>query len=408
MRLPSALWCSSHRLRRRAGPLCALCALLCAAPGPVDGRGKRARLASSQRGHSGHGRNRPTPLPEPTPGPVLRSTELLDEEPPPPLAPESSVVATPPPAPLPLLGAGTLAGEVTRALSRRLRAEQGLLEHDEGAALRFQVSLHCALSAGGRVVLRGVPPERLEQALATLAREDIVDRQALATLVNERFPLLLSDSAGWLWRRRGARYQRLPIGPSPLAAVDDLTGALYASDGGSDGAPLVVAGPGGAADDRWRSIGIRDARSIAASGGALYALLDDGRLLIHRPGESPSQIAPRALRGRGSLLAGGGALYLIDERSGLKDVYRLRDRAWDNHGDPIARGLRRVVGSGLSWYGVDQAGQLLWGEGERQVIDQDNDIADLWLWGRDLLVLTEDHHLYLFSAARAAWLALDG
>jgi hypothetical protein len=150
----------------------------------------------------------------------------------------------------------------------------------------------------------------------------------------------------------------------------------------------------------WRNTGLSPVVQAQATGGTLYVVLGDGRLMsATHDGKDAVQLYPRNVHSA-KIEAAQGVLYLIEGGS----VYRYHDQSWDGRLKPIAYAMNQLVVRGESWYGLDMSGRVFSSVAQRY-IDRDGNIAHLWPIGKDLLVLTKDGQRYLYNVAGDSWMS---
>jgi hypothetical protein len=214
-------------------------------------------------------------------------------------------------------------------------------------------------------------------------------------VVSELFPLLITDRKGTVFWRVGTNYRPVPgsNGGSPIAAVDDVTGALYATDSRHQ---LIYYDD---VNQSWRVSAMSELAQLQVSGGTIFGLLRDGRLIAaDKDGRNTRQLFPRLIK-NGKLDSSQGILYVISDDG---SVYRYRNKKWDQKGQPIAFAMQKLVVQGESWYGLDGAGRIFCSTVQRY-IDRDGNTAGLYGIGNDLLVLTKENNRFFYSLEHDAW-----
>ncbi len=273
------------------------------------------------------------------------------------------------------------------ALSQKLDKQQALLVQSDFIA---SMALH------GRIPLTVETGEQLNGLLAGLIKSNPPKTRA----ADELFPLLATDKNGKTWRRISVKdtpkYEVLRPSGFGVAAIDDVTGTMYATDTRQqlmwfDGESKT-----------WRNTGLSPVMLARATAGALYVILADGRLLsAKQDGKDAVQLYPRSLGMKTTMLeASKGYMYLVENGS----VYRYHDQAWDKKLSPIAFAMKQLVTHGEDWYGLDLSGRAFSSIAKRY-IDRDGNIQRLWPIGKDLLVLTKDGQRYLYNVDNDSWLS---
>jgi len=212
--------------------------------------------------------------------------------------------------------------------------------------------------------------------------------------ISDLFPILVIDRKGTVFWRVGTNYRPVPGGSGGgIAAIDDVTGALYATDNKHQ---LLYYDE---ANQNWRISAISTVSQLRVSGETIFALLADGRLIAaDKDGKNTRQLFPRSIK-NGKLEASQGVLYVISDEG---SVYRYRNKKWDQKAQPIAFAMQRLVVLGENWYGLDGAGRIFCSSLQRYV-DRDGNTAGMWSIGKDLLVLTRDNNRFYYNLERDAW-----
>lgn len=260
------------------------------------------------------------------------------------------------------------------------------------AALRLHSDFIAAMARRGQRVVTGVDSvETLNATLKAMAKGS----EAKAAVVRDLFPRLLTERSGSVFRKNGTQYELIKGSGHGLAALDDLTGGLYATDTHREILFYDETGP----VKVWRPSGLAGVAALRASGGSLYVLLQDGRLIqANWNGTNSRQIFPRSLKAGTTLEASTGNLYVLSEGS----VYRRRNNKWDQKIQPIAFSEKHLVARGEDWYGLDTAGRIF-SSAAQQYIDRDGNILDIWNIGPDLLVLARDGNRYYYAVSNNTW-----
>lgn len=218
------------------------------------------------------------------------------------------------------------------------------------------------------------------------------DSPTKAKAVAELFPMLITDKKGRAFRREGTKYLMVPTSEFGVVAIDDATGMLFASDNKRQLNYYDAEGKS------WRPTHLSPVSQVAVSGGKVFAILDDGRLIKATvDGKDSLQLWPKLIKG-GSLTASQGVLYLFD---GDK-IYRYRNDAWDSKGKPVAFAMQQLVVKGDAYYGLDLNGRVFSSVAQRY-IDRDANIFKLWPIGRDLMVITKDNLRFYYSVEDDQW-----
>lgn len=270
--------------------------------------------------------------------------------------------------------------------------KQGLPVLDKRSALTLHSQFIVAMGSRGRAVVSDVPSiELLNEITASLSKGSDVRGKVIADL----FPLLVTDKKGTVFRKTGISYKAVPGSGSGIAAVDDLTGALYATDNKRQ---IIYFDE---TTKTWRTTPSGQVATLRATGGALYMLLTDGRVLTaNKDGTAGRQLYPKSLSKDGSIDANQGMLYVVDGGN----VFRYRDKKWDQKLKPIAFAMQRLVARGDNWYGMDQGGRIF-ASSAQHYIDRDGNIDAMWTLGKGLLVLTKDSRRFYYNQAQDSWSA---
>ena len=248
----------------------------------------------------------------------------------------------------------------------------------------------------GRGVVSGVDSgEQLSALVGALTK----DSPFKAKVVEELFPALVVDKKGVVFVKKGSKYEQQKQSANGVATIDDVTGMLYAGDSHRQ---LMYFDP---ASKIWRNSGMAPVAQARASGGMLFTLMEDGRLLIAQAdGKESMQIFPRSLRGA-SIHVSNGTLYVLENNSVYR--YRKNDKGkfeWENKLKPIAFAMQQLVTRGDNFYGMDLSGRVFSSIAQRY-IDRDGNIARLWPLGKDLLVLTRDGQRFFYNVGEDSWTA---
>jgi hypothetical protein len=264
------------------------------------------------------------------------------------------------------------------------------LKMDKKYALRLHSEFVSAMGSRGRAVLRDIESvKELNDMIKTLTRGS----DPKGRVVAEYFPNIVIDRKDMIHFKAGTMYKPVPGGMGGRAAVDDVTGALYATD--SKRQLIFFDVPG----NTWRISGLSSISEVRASGGSIYALLNDGHLVVaDAQGKNSMQLFPKAVR-NGRLEVSQGVVYLISDDD---SVYRYRNKKWDQKGQPIAFAMKRIIARGENWYGLDGAGRIFASTVQRY-IDRDGNTDSLWGVGRDLLVLTRDLNRFYYNNETDSW-----
>ena len=270
------------------------------------------------------------------------------------------------------------------ALGQKFEKKQALQLHSDFIA---SMALH------GRVPIAMETGEQLNGLLAGLIKDNPPKTKA----ANALFPILVTDKAGKTWQKveikDTPRYGSLRPSGSGLAAIDDVTGQLYATDPHQQ--LMWYDAPG----KSWRNTGLSPVIHARATDGVLYVIVADGRLLVAGPdGKDATQLYPRNLNSA-FIEASQGWLYLVESGS----IYRYHNKAWENKLKPIAFAMQQLAVRGDSWYGLDMSGRVFSSIAARY-IDRDGNIARLWGIGKDLLVLTKDSQRFFYNVAEDSWM----
>lgn len=264
------------------------------------------------------------------------------------------------------------------------------LKMDKKYALRLHSEFVSAMASRGRAVLRDI--ESIND-LNNLIKNLIKGSDPKGKVVAELFPQLVIDRKDVIHTKIGTTYRPVPGGMGGRAAIDDVTGALYATDSKRQ---LIYYDEVGKS---WRISPLSSISEIRASGGSLYALLNDGHLIVaDAQGKNTMQLFPKAVK-NGRLEVSQGVVYLISDDD---SVYRYRNKKWDQKGQPIAFAMKRIIARGENWYGMDGAGRLFCSVVQRY-IDRDGNTDSLWGVGRDLLVLTRDLNRFYYNQETDGW-----
>jgi hypothetical protein len=289
---------------------------------------------------------------------------------------------------------------------------------DKKAAMQLQSEFIASMALHGRLPIAVESGEWMNKLVEELT-DNYPPREVAA---NELFPLLVVDKNNKTWRRIFVRdppkydvvrpkskiayltcdpskghcsphYELMRQSGGGVAAIDDTTGALYTTDPQKQ---LMWYDEEGKS---WRNTGISPVAQAKATGGMLFLLLTDGRLMsAKRDGHDAMQLYPRSLNGA-SIEASNGTLYLVENGS----VYRYHEQAWERKLKPIAFAMHQIASHGEDWYGLDQTGRVFSSVAQRY-IDRDGNIAAIWPIGKDLLVLTRDGQRYFYSVANDTWM----
>jgi len=264
------------------------------------------------------------------------------------------------------------------------------LKMDKKPAMILHSEFVSAMAQRGRAVIRDI--ESVD-AVNGMIKALIKGSDPKGKVVAELFPIMLVDRKGLVWWRNGTSYRPVPGSGSGQAAIDDVTGALYATDSRHQ---LIYYDQ---TSQSWRISALSAVDKVRASGGVLYLLLQDGRLIMaEQDGKNTIQVFPRSLR-NGSLEVSQGVLYAISDDG---SVYRYRNKKWDQKGQPIAFAIQKLVVRGENWYGLDGAGRIFCSVVQRY-IDRDGNTAGIWGVGKDLLVLTRDNNRFYYNLDSDSW-----
>ena len=212
---------------------------------------------------------------------------------------------------------------------------------------------------------------------------------AMAKVLERSLPAAAVDGAGNLWVRRQTRYRQ--VGKVDAWDVDDVTGEVYfVYQGRLFGLDVAAWKP--------KELGGKDVRDVEASSGVLYLALRGGGL-VKISTEGVEKLGSRKFDG--AMVATKSHLYFL---SGEHELYRYRNGAWDNDGEPIASGVLSFVASGESWYGLDGDHKVYSGALGRY-IDTDGDTRALWAFGEDLITLNRANKIFAFDLAKKKWSA---
>jgi hypothetical protein len=264
------------------------------------------------------------------------------------------------------------------------------LKLDKQQALLLQSEFISAMGQRGRLVLRDIDSVEL---LNGIIKALVKGSDPKGRVVSELFPQLMTDKKGIVWVKAGTTYRPVPGANGGLAAVDDLTGALYAVDAKRQVLLLDEV------SSTWRVSPLAAVADLRASGGTLFALLQDGRIIAaDRDAKNSRQLFPRSLKDA-SLDASQGVLYVITADG---EVYRYRNKKWDQKTQPIAYSMKRMIVRGENWFGMDKGGRIF-SSGVQRYIDRDGNIDRLWGVGRDLLVLSREGNRFYYNAGSDTW-----
>lgn len=264
--------------------------------------------------------------------------------------------------------------------------------YDKQPALRLHSEFVAAMALRGRAVVNGLDSaEALNGIIKALSKGS----DAKGRAVSELFPMLVTEKGGAVWMKTGSSYRMVPASGNGVAAIDDQTGTLYATDTRRE----VMMYDETSAGKSWRMTGLNQVSQLRAGGGQLYVILLDGRVLVaERDGKSSRQLFPRAVKAPATLELSQGVLYVISEGS----VYRYRNKKWDAKLQPIAFSISKLIVRGENWYGLDAAGRVF-SSTSQHYIDRDGNIVDLWGLGPNLMVLTRDNNRFFYSAIDDSW-----
>lgn len=264
---------------------------------------------------------------------------------------------------------------------------------DKPIALRLHSDFVAAMARRGRAVVSGFDSvDKLNAIIKSISKGGDGKGKAVAEL----FPLLITERNGSVWMKAGSSYRMVPASAHGVAAIDDLTGTLYATDARRE----VMLYEETSVGKSWRMTGLSQVAHLKAGGGQLFAILQDGRVITaDRDGRSSRQLFPRSVKmDRAGLEFSQGVLYVLSEGS----VFRYLNKKWDNKLQPIAGSMRKIVARGESWYGLDEAGRVF-SSATQHYIDRDGNIVDLWGLGPNLLVLTRDNSRFFYNAVDDNW-----
>lgn len=266
---------------------------------------------------------------------------------------------------------------------------------DKRSALQLHSEFIGAMAMRGRTVVTGVDSgEVLNGLVGGLTK----DSPFKAKVVDEIFPMLVVDKKGQIWVKKGTKYELQKQSGGGVAAIDDVTGGLYATDSKKQ---LMFFE---AATKTWRNTGLSPVSQARATDGMLFVLLEDGRLLIAQPdGKDSMQIFPRSLAPGSSIQSTAGNLYVIEKEQVFR--YRKNDKGkleWENKLKPIAFAMKRLVARGDQFYSMDSSGRVFSSAAQRY-IDREGNIAEIWPIGKDLLALTKDNLRFFYSLAADKW-----
>lgn len=264
---------------------------------------------------------------------------------------------------------------------------------DKPIALRLHSEFVAAMAVRGRAVVNGFDSvEKLNGILKGLSKGS----EANGKVIGDLFPLLVTERTGGIWMKAGSSYRMVPASAHGVAAIDDQTGTLYATNNHRE----VMLYDETSVGKSWRMTGLSPAVHLKAGGGQLYAILQDGRVLAaDRDGRNSRQLFPRSVKqDKSGLELSQGVLYVLNEGS----VYRYRNKKWDAKLQPIAFAMKKLIVSGENWYGLDEAGRVF-SSATQHYIDRDGNIVDLWGLGPNLLVLTRDNSRFFYNAVDDNW-----
>jgi hypothetical protein len=266
---------------------------------------------------------------------------------------------------------------------------------DKRSALQLHSEFIGAMAMRGRTVVTGVDSGEILNGLVGGLTKDSPFK---AKVVDEIFPMLVVDKKGQIWVKKGTKYELQKQSGGGVAAIDDVTGALYATDGKKQ---LMFFE---AATKTWRNTGLSPVSQARATDGMLFVLLEDGRLLSAQPdGKDSMQIFPRSLSPGSSIQSTAGNLYVIEKEQVFR--YRKSDKGkleWENKLKPIAFAMKRMVARGDQFYSMDSSGRVFSSAAQRY-IDREGNIAEIWPIGKDLLALTKDNLRFFYSLAADKW-----
>lgn len=261
---------------------------------------------------------------------------------------------------------------------------------DKKAALQLHSEFISAMAVRGRMV---IPDIESVEALNGMLRGIVKGSDPKGKVVTELFPQLLVDRKGVAWVKLGVVYRPVPGSGGGLAAIDDVTGAMYATDAHHT---LLYYDDVGTS---WRISPLGQVAQMRATGGTLFVVLQDGRIMAaDRDGKNSRQLFPRSLKGC-RMEASQGVLYLISDDG---SVFRYRNKKWDQKTQPIAFAMQKLIVRGETWYGMDGAGRIFCSQVQRY-IDRDGNTAGLWGVGKNLLVLTRDNSRFYYTLDSDSW-----
>jgi S1-C subfamily serine protease len=256
-------------------------------------------------------------------------------------------------------------------------------------ATRIYCELLAARAKQGRAAVFGVGEvEPINITLSEAGKK--IGADGVARLLAAYFPALLIDNRSDLWHREGRRYA-LDF-PAMSWAVDDETGAMYATNVGRD---LMVYDKGS-----FRPTGIKGVRDVQVSKNVIYYLgMDNALMSVPAAGQrrQPTRLLPRAVAAD-QILATQGILYVVE----AGQLYRYGRGQWDRNGDPIHRGVRSVAAVGPTWYALDSGGHVFSG-GDGKVLEDKGTFDRIWLIGKNVLGLTRSGQVLGYSAASKSW-----
>lgn len=264
---------------------------------------------------------------------------------------------------------------------------------DKQIALRLHSEFVAAMALRGRAVVSGFDSvDKLNGMLKGLSKGS----ESKGKAISELFPLLITERTGGVWMKVGSSYRMVPASGNGVAAIDDQTGTLYATDARRE----VMMYDETSVGKSWRMTGLSPVAYLKAGGGQLYAILQDGRVLVSdRDGRNSRQLFPRSVKlDKASLELSQGVLYVVNEGA----VYRYRNKKWDAKLQPIASAMKKLIVRGENWYGLDEAGRVF-SSATQHYIDRDGNIVDLWGLGPNLLVLTRDNSRFFYNAVDDNW-----
>lgn len=264
--------------------------------------------------------------------------------------------------------------------------------YDKQPALRLHSDFVAAMAMRGRAVVHGLDSA---DALNGIIKALTKGSETKGRAVSELFPMLVTEKGGAVWMKTGSSYRMVPASGSGVAAIDDQTGTLYATDTRRE----VMMYDETSAGKSWRMTGLNQVSQLKVGGGQIYAILLDGRVLVaDRDGKNSRQLFPRTVKAPATLELSQGVLYVISEGS----VYRYRNKKWDAKLQPIAFSIAKLIVRGENWYGLDTAGRVF-SSTSQHYIDRDGNIVDMWGLGPNLMVLTRDNNRFFYSAIDDSW-----